>query len=188
MDKNLNVLIITGTSRKGAMSNHAAQFVEKVGITRNILIKIIDPSMFEMPGDGNNTEDKDPEYTRLVEEADGFFIVTPEYNHSYPGSLKRMLDSEYSAYLHKPVVIAGVSSGVFGGSRAVQSLIGPLRKMGMIVLGTDVYFQNSFDIFDDKGELINEKTELYTKAVSKSFDELIWMMKVLNNSNKDGDQ
>jgi NAD(P)H-dependent FMN reductase len=177
------ILLISGTSREGAMSNFATEFIASIGRNiKNVEINIINPTMFNLPGDGNNQEDKDPEYTKLVSEADGYFIVTPEYNHSYPGSLKRMLDSEYQEYFHKPVVLAGVSSGVFGGARAVQALLGPLRKMGMIVLGTDVYFQNSFEIFDEQGSLIAEKHELYTKAVNKSFDELIWMIGLLNNN------
>jgi NAD(P)H-dependent FMN reductase len=54
--------------------------------------------------------------------ADGFIIVSPEYNHSYPGELKMLLDMLFSQYAHKPVGICGVSSGAWGGTRMVEQL------------------------------------------------------------------
>jgi NAD(P)H-dependent FMN reductase len=45
-----------------------------------------------------------------------------EYNHSYPGELKMLLDMLFSQYAHKPVGICGVSSGAWGGTRMVEQL------------------------------------------------------------------
>src|SRR5579859_5593497 len=93
MDK-LFIPILLGTIRPKRQSIKAARLVEKVGKTiEKINVLLVDPNDYQFPYDGNDPENKDPRYTELTEKADGFFILTPEYNHSFPGTLKRMLDS-----------------------------------------------------------------------------------------------
>lgn len=60
---------------------------------------------------------------RLAEKskkADGFIIVSPKYNHGYPGELKMLLDMLFAEFAHKPVGICGVSSVHWGGARMVE--------------------------------------------------------------------
>src|SRR5579864_5854122 len=129
----LFIPILLGTSRPKRESIKAARLVEKVGKTiEEIEVLLVDPVDYKFPYDGNDPENKDPRYSDLTKRADGFFIVTPEYNHSFPGSLKRMLDSELQNYIHKPVAFAGVSNGMFGGARAIEELVGTVREMGMV--------------------------------------------------------
>ena len=59
--------------------------------------------------------------------SDGFIIVSPEYNHGYPGELKMLLNMLFSQYAHKPVGICRVSSGAWGGTRMVEQL----RQVGL---------------------------------------------------------
>lgn len=125
----------------------------------------------------NDSDAKDPKYTKITAEADGFVIVVPEYNHSFPGSLKRMLDSEYGNYRRKPVVLAGVSSGAFGGVRAIHSLVPVLRELGLVVLHADLHFPRVQDLFDEKGKLNDDN---YKQRIKKSLDELLWFSKALS--------
>ena len=41
--------------------------------------------------------------TRQLDGADAFIVVTPEYNHSYPASLKALIDWHYDQWTAKPV-------------------------------------------------------------------------------------
>ncbi len=59
--------------------------------------------------------------TRLLDHADGFVVVTPEYNHSYPGELKVLIDSHRREWKHKPVTFVSYG-GMSGGLRAVEHL------------------------------------------------------------------
>lgn len=182
MSNKLNIVVIEGTTRVQRKSLNAAKFVKSIGEKiENVEIVLVDPASLKLPGDGNDPEGKDPVYSAITEKADAFFIITPEYNHSFPGSLKRVLDSELENYIHKPVAIAGVSSGRFGGVRAVESLVGPVRTMGLVTTFTDVYFANSYDLFSDNGDIVEDKKDLYTGMVQKAFDELIWMAKTLKH-------
>jgi NAD(P)H-dependent FMN reductase len=154
----LKIAVIAGTVRPGRLSIHAAKMVFEVGQSRgDIDVVFVDPEQLAFQKDGNNQELKIPEYSKITAEADGFFIVTPEYNHSFPGSLKRMLDSEFNNYKHKPVGLAGVSDGQWGGVRAIESLVPTLRKMGFVLLQKDVQFPKVEELFDENGKLLDEK-------------------------------
>lgn len=173
----LFIPVLAGTTREQRKSLYCAQLVVEVGNTfEDIEVILIDPKQFHFPGDGNDLEGKDSRYTEITQRADGFFIVTPEYNHSFPGSLKRMLDSELQNYIHKPVAFAGVSSGQWGGVRAIEQLVGAVREMGLVTTFTDMQFPKVQDLFNERGELQNEQ---YREYVKSAWIELIWMTKTL---------
>ncbi len=179
----LYIPVLAGTTREQRRSIFAARLVAEVGNTfEEVETEVIDPKDFDFPGDGNDTEGKDARYTAVTERAQGFFIVTPEYNHSFPGSLKRMLDSELSNYIHKPVAFAGVSSGGWGGVRAIEQLVGTVREMGLVSTFTDMQFPRVQELFDDDGVLLNEAYREYIKG---AWTELIWMTKVLKAGRED---
>ncbi len=173
----LTIAVLGGTTRQQRKSIYVAKLVAEVGATfEDVEIIFVDPKEFHFAGDGNDPEGKDPNYTAITERADAFFIVVPEYNHSFPGSLKRMLDSELQNYVHKPVAFAGVSSGQWGGVRAIEQLVAAVREMGLVVTFTDMQFPKVQDLFDEQGILQNEA---YREHVKGAWIELIWMAKTL---------
>lgn len=175
----LYIPVLAGTTREQRKSIFAARLVEEIGKTfDDIETELVDPKDFTFPGDGNDPEGKDPKYSEITKRADGFFIVTPEYNHSFPGSLKRMLDSELQNYVHKPVAFGGASSGQWGGVRAIEALVNTVREMGLVAISTDIQFPKVQELFNENGEILNQN---YHKYVEKVWVELIWMAKVLKN-------
>lgn len=174
MAETIRVAVLAGTTRAQRQSIKAAHYVADFARKLpDVEVFFVDPSDFNFPGDGNDPEGKDPRYTEIVDKADAFFIVTPEYNHSFPGSLKRMLDSELALYNHKPVAFAGVSNGNWGGVRGVEALLTATRETGLVALSWDVYFPRVQDIFDDQGVMHDEFRERYERNLSKLFDELL---------------
>jgi len=175
----LNIPIIIGTTRPGNKSQHMANFIhEQASKNKDIESSVVDPANFDMPGDGNDKDLKDPKYTKITEDADAFILVVPEYNHSFPGTLKRFIDSELKNYIHKPVALVGVSAGSFGGVRAVEHIVPVLRELGMIVSFGDVYTTDSYGRFDDDGKMIKD-VERYEKNVATMYEELEWLAKTL---------
>jgi NAD(P)H-dependent FMN reductase len=57
---------------------------------------------------------------RTIDAADGYVIVTPEYNHGYPAALKNALDHSFVEWHRKPVAFVGYGS--VGGARAIEQL------------------------------------------------------------------
>jgi NAD(P)H-dependent FMN reductase len=180
MADTITVAVLAGTTRAQRRSIKAARYVaDFVGTLPDVEMIFVDPEEFSFQGDGNDPEGKDPRYTEIVGKADAFFIVTPEYNHSFPGSLKRMLDSELALYNHKPVAFAGVSDGNWGGVRAVESLVPAIRETGLVVLSWDVYFPRVQDIFDDQGVMHDEYRERYERNLGKLCNELLTFARLL---------
>ena len=107
---------------------------------------------------------------------DGLAIVTPEYNHGYPGLLKHALDMCLEEYIHKAVGLIGVSAGPFGGSRVIEQMVQVVRELGLAVTFTDVNFSRVRDAFDEQGNLTDEK---YVGRLAKFPNELVWMSRVL---------
>lgn len=170
--------VIIGTAREGRQSGKVARFVAKLGEEiENVETQIVDPRDFKFPLDGR--DGADPKYSEIVKKADGFFLVLPEYNHGYTGSLKRMLDTEYDNYKHKPVVFAGVSGGPWGGTRAIENIIPVARALGLIMTPADVHFPKVSSIFNEKGDL---QDEAYVDRVKKVWQELIFLAKLLKQA------
>jgi NAD(P)H-dependent FMN reductase len=179
----LTIAVIEGTTRVQRKSIKASRYIaDFIGKQADVDVIFVDPVDFNLPGDGNDPEGKDPRYTDITAKADGFFIVVPEYNHSFPGSLKRLLDSELANYNHKPVAFAGVSNGGWGGTRAVEALVPAVRETGMVVMSWDVYFPRVQDIFDAEGTMHPDFVERYDRNLQKLVDELLWFARMLKQA------
>lgn len=176
----ITIAVLAGTTRGQRRSIKAAHYVAEIGGKQSgVEVIFVDPLDFTFAGDGNDPEGKDPRYTEITEKADAFFVVTPEYNHSFPGSLKRMLDSELKNYNHKPVAFAGVSDGNWGGTRAIESLVPAVRETGLVVMSWDVYFPYVQNIFDENGVIQPDFKERYESSLNKLYTELIWFARML---------
>jgi len=173
----LSIPVILGTTRKGRMSAHAARFVfgqlqKREGITS----ELIDIGELNLPIDDAGEAVKDPRFSAAMERADAIVIVSPEYNHSFPGLLKHVLDSCLKEYIHKAAGIVGVSAGVFGGARTIEHFQPVLRELGLVSIFWDVNFGTVEKVFDSSGQLLDQA---YVRRTDKFLNELIWMAKVL---------
>ncbi len=179
----LNLAIVLGTKRNNNKSHFVAKHIKKVAEeSGDWSVEYVDPATLELPYDGNDDEAKDPRYTKIVKWAEAFMFVTPEYNHSYPGTLKRLIDSELNSYIHKPVSVAGVSSGRFAGVRAVAALAEVVRELGLSMTFTDILVGDSYGAYDEKtGE---PKHDYIQESIVASLTELKWMAQVLKYGRK----
>lgn len=183
MKDTITIAVLIGTTREKRESVKAARYIAEFGrMIDGVEIILVDPKEYNFAGDGNDSEGKDPRYTQVTARADAFFVVTPEYNHSYPGSLKRMLDSELANYNHKPVAFAGVSNGNWGGVRAVEALVPAVRETGLVVMSWDVYFPYVQNMFDEQGALLPDYAGRYEKSLAKLYDELLWFARLLKSA------
>jgi NAD(P)H-dependent FMN reductase len=186
MDNSVTIAVLAGTTRQRRESIKAAKYIADFGgKLPNVEIIFVDPKEFNFPGDGNDPEGKDPRYSEIILRADGYFIVTPEYNHSFPGSLKRMLDSELENYNHKPVAFAGCSNGNWGGVRAIEALVPAIRETGLVVMSWDIYFPYVQNIFDDAGQIKPEFEQRYSKGLTRLYNELLWFTRLLKTARKE---
>ena len=118
-----------------------------------------------------------PEWREAVTRADGLVIVTPEYNHGYPGALKSVLDLLLPEYIHKAVAFCAVSAQGWGGVRVIEQLVPVSRELGLAVTFTDLHFPRVQTLFDENGNLKDEAA--YESRVKNFLDELVWMSRAL---------
>jgi NAD(P)H-dependent FMN reductase len=170
--------VILGTSRQGRASEHAARFVfEDVSKRPDMATELIDIRKLRLSIDDAGESIKDPHFSATVNRADGLILVVPEYNHSFPGLLKHVLDSNLKEYIHKAAGVCGVSAGPFGGARMIQSLLPVLRELGLVTIFLDVYFGGVGRLFDQATGNITDPA--YSGRLRKFVDELVWMSRAL---------
>lgn len=179
MERKLFIPILLGTRRDNRQSAKAAAAVlEKTAAHPDIETRLFDPRDFVMPLDaeGEAVKELNPEWRDAIIRADGLIIVTPEYNHGYPGSLKYILDMLLAEYIHKAVAICAVSRGGFGGTRVVEQLTGVVRELGLVVTFEDMNVSRVEEAFDDAGKA---KDPAFYSRVDGMLEELVWMAKTL---------
>jgi NAD(P)H-dependent FMN reductase len=170
--------VILGTSRQGRASEHAAHFViDHVAKRPDMRTDLIDIRNIRLPIDDAGESIKDPRFSATVNEADALIFVVPEYNHSFPGLLKHVLDTNLKEYIHKAAGVCGVSAGPFGGARMIQNFLPVLRELGMVTIFWDVYFGNAGKLFDATTGKITDPA--YAGRLDKFLNELVWMARVL---------
>jgi len=90
-------------------------------------------------------------FARRIAAADGIAIVTPEYNHSYPGPLKMAIDSIGKPWRAKPVALVSYG-GKSGGLRSVEPLRVVFAEVHAMTIRDTVSFHGVWDKFDDNGD------------------------------------
>ncbi len=174
----LFIPVILGTTRKGRASENVAKFVfGEVQKREGVETELIDIRDLKLPIDDAGEAIKDLYFSEVMMRADGLVIVTPEYNHGYPGLLKHVLDTNLKEYIHKAVGICGVSAGGFGGTRVIQGLLPVMRELGLVTIFWDGNFSGAQGLFDEVGNIKDRAT--HEKRIDKFLGELIWMSKVL---------
>lgn len=178
LDQPLFIPVILGTPRQGRKSEYVARFLlAQVQACEGVDTGLIDIRTLTIPADDEGDPVKDPAFSAICERADGFILVAPEYNHSFSGILKHVLDSNLKEYIHKAVGICGVSAGPFGGTRVIQSLLPVMRELGLTTTFTDLNFGSVSKQFDELGQILDGDT--WSRRFQTFMDELVWMSTVL---------
>jgi NAD(P)H-dependent FMN reductase len=175
--------VVIGTPRQGRLTEPAAKFVfGEVSKRSDIETELIDIRKIPIRMDDAGEALKDSEFSATVSRSDGLILVVPEYNHSFPGLLKHVLDTNLKEYIHKAVGVCGVSAGPFGGARMIESLLPVLRELGLVAIFWDVYFGNAGNLFDQATGKTTDPA--YGRRVAKFLDELVWMARALRYARK----
>jgi NAD(P)H-dependent FMN reductase len=126
----IRILVILGSTRDNRFSERAGQWVvEGLEARGDMEVELVDLRDHPLPffdgmAPARTLRDYPSAETRrfgeLLDGADGFVIVTPEYNHGYSAVLKNAIDHTFVEWQHKPVTFVGW--GNVGGARAIEQL------------------------------------------------------------------
>jgi NAD(P)H-dependent FMN reductase len=172
--------VILGTARAGRQSEKAAQFILQKAREAGLESELVDVRNYRIEAtDNTETSAQAQKLSEMANRADGFIIVSPEYNHGYPGELKMLLDMLFGQYAHKPVGICGVSSGAWGGARMVEQLRQVCLAFHMVPTSEAVYFPKIQELFDENGNFLGKSQSVQAK---KLLTELIWYAEALKDA------
>lgn len=152
------IAIISASVRTGRLSHRVALYFKNY-LEENKLAaaEILDLKELNFPlFDERLRFQKDPHVNALffagkIKNADGVLIITPEYNGGYPASLKNAIDLLNDEWHHKPVAIATVSEGIFGGSQVITSLQFILWKLRALTVPAMFPVSRVKEVFDENG-------------------------------------
>jgi NAD(P)H-dependent FMN reductase len=113
--------------------------------------------------------------TASLAEADAFALVTPEYNHSYPASLKAAIDWHFTQWTAKPVGFVSYG-GASGGRHAVLHLENVLAELHAVAVRDRLAFPDYFNGWED-GRPLDPQAPVHAKTM---LDQLSWWAAALS--------
>jgi len=175
---------ISGSLRRGSFNTallRAAQALMPEGATLEV------GSIKEIPlynGDVEAEQGIPPAVQVLKNQiiaADGVLLITPEYNNTVPGVLKNAIDwlsrppaDSFKVFGNKPFAIAGASPGGFGTTLAQAAWLPVLRTLQTKPwFGAKMLVSNADKMFNDKGDLVDEKIKSQLQKYLQGFVEFI---------------
>ena len=126
----MRILVVIGTTREARFSARVGRWVLDYLATRDdVEVELVDLRDFPLPFFDGPSPARNPRVyandtvARLgqaVDRADGYLMLTAEYNHGYPAVLKNAMDWTFVEWRRKPVAFVGW--GNVGGARAIEQL------------------------------------------------------------------
>ncbi len=181
----LNTAVIYGSVRSERRQGiKAARFVVRNLEDRGHAVTLVDPLEYKLPlldlmykefEDGQAPVAME-KVSQILKNADGFIIVSAEYNHGEPAALKNLLDHFQSEYLYKPTGIVTYSAGPFGGVRALITLRAILAELGTPSIPSAFPISKIGGAFDDEGNALDQA---YDRRIGKFLDEFEWYANAL---------
>jgi NAD(P)H-dependent FMN reductase len=163
------ITIISGTNRKDSMTLRVANLYYSLmsAKTENVhLLSLEDKHVWE-----KGTEMSQIQQEHLIP-AQKFVFIMPEYNGSFPGILKAMIDNSdiRNCWWYKKVMLVGVADGRGGNLRGIEHMTNILHYMRMNVMYNKLPLSRINEEMDMDGRLLNEGT---AKAIEMQIDEFI---------------
>jgi len=167
----IRIALIIGSTREGRFGPTVAEwFTSRAAAHAGIAIEVIDLAGLEVPNVA---------FTNRIEASDAFVVLTPEYNHSFPGPLKTAVDSVRQQWSAKPVGFVSYG-GISGGLRAVEALRGVFAELHAMSIRETVSFPQYWELFDGAGEL--KDPDGPNAAATALLEQLVWWAHALRDA------
>ena len=163
------ITIISGSSRQDNNTKKVALEYQRLLKQKNIEASVL--ALDDTPMTERNAAFIKIE-KELLEAAERFIIIMPEYNGSYPGILKLMIDNTVvpKVWWYKKVLLTGVSTGRAGNLRGMEHLSGSLLHMKMLVHYNRLPISLVDKLMNEHGQFSDEPT---LKAVNTQITEFL---------------
>lgn len=187
----LHFAVFYGSVRSARQGIKYARFLNAQLAARGHQVSFVDPLEYRLPFlDKMYKEyapaaapDPLPRLARILRAADGFLIVSGEYNHGIPPVLKNLLDHFLEEWFWRPSAIACYSAGAFGGVRAAMQLRAILGELGTPSIPSIHPMPRVQDQFEDDG---TPRDLAHARRVGRFLDEFEWYAHALKTARAAG--
>ncbi|MFD7923240.1 NADPH-dependent FMN reductase [Streptomyces sp. NPDC059740] len=183
----LALAVIIGSVRSGRLGEKVgAWFARQVELHPDFDLDLIDlvdhPLPVRMPNHGDTLapeiEEVRTALASRIARADAYVVITPEYNHSFPASLKNAIDWHLAEWAAKPVGLVSYG-GMAGGLRAAEHLRQVFAELHAPTVREMLSFHNPWSDFEDGGA-----PEGADVAAKKLLDQLLWWGEALRTARR----
>ncbi len=191
MSDKMVVPVLLGSVRSDRQGIKAARMIERVLVERGHEPVLVDPMILQLPlldrmykehPKGQAPEELET-LAALYRRADGFVVVSGEYNNGIPPALKNLLDYFLEEYFWRPSAIVCYSAGGFGGVRAAMQLRMVLAELGMPSIPSLMPIPRIGDALDEAGVASDARTG---KTMGRFLDEFEWYARALRRERAAG--
>ena len=138
---------------------------------------------FDVPSFDQDVQDSDgfpagaEAFYGQINKTDAFVIASPEYNASFPGALKNLIDW-VSRYKPQPFnarrgLLLSASPSMVGGNRGLWSLRVPLEHLGARIYPDMFSLAQAQQAFDEDGRLVNVQLDERFEKTIVAFMDLV---------------
>jgi NAD(P)H-dependent FMN reductase len=178
-DDTLSIALIVGSVRAGRRADAIVPWIED-RLARLDWLKLDVVDLAEEQLDPRVLLGGSPISDRL-HRADAFVVLTPEYNHSYPGALKHAIDTHYPEWQYKPVSFVSYGAGS-GGIRAVEHLRGVFAELYAVTTRNGVPLTSPWAHIGEDGTFA--PPEGAAQALETTLAELRWWALALRDGRR----
>jgi len=170
------ITIISSTNRPGSTTHKVAKYYQERLSEKGMEAGLL--SLIDLPEDlmvtallKGRKESFEP-IQQIITQTEKFIFVIPEYNGSYPGVLKVMIDACAfpESFYEKKAALVGVSAGKYGNIRGVDHFTGVCHYLNLHVMPLKLHIANIKQELDENDRLFKEDTLKFT---DEQIDKLI---------------
>ncbi|MCH8266693.1 MAG: NAD(P)H-dependent oxidoreductase [Acidobacteria bacterium] len=173
----IRIVAAVGSVRPGNFTLKAMNLVlDEMGRHRDVETQLIDPAKLKMALPGTAQDNSTMEaLQKMVAEATGVILATPEYHGSYSSVIKLVIEhlGFPSVLSGKPVALLGVAAGSIGAIKALEHLRSVCSHVGAIVLPGPVSVAAVHKVFDDQGRCLDPGIEKRIRGVATNLVDYI---------------
>ncbi|MGW4031872.1 NADPH-dependent FMN reductase [Streptomyces sp. NPDC004838] len=160
----LRVAVIIGSTREGRLGEKVGRwFTERAAGRTDLELSVIDLIDFDLPARyPEQATEQMCDFAARVGDADAFVVVTPEYNRSFPASLKQAIDCAYDEWRAKPIAFVSYGHGS-SGLYAVEQLRSVFTELHTVTLRNGVCI-----------DFLDERWDVCEGAADLMLDQLGW--------------
>jgi len=146
--------------------------------------EIIDPLDYDLGGifkphfayPGRDVPNALDSLAKRIQAADGYVMVSPEYNHSMSPALAHLLNHFGSSlFSYKPSAIVTYSAGQWGGARAAFAMRTFLSELGCLPVSAMIQIPRARDVLEENGKVSNEEEASEWEAYfDRTLQQLYW--------------